>query len=347
MRFARPELLWLLLTLPLLAMWLIGGLARRRRALARFAAAPLIDKLVTGPPLGRMVFKMVLLLVASMFMILAAARPQWGTTLQQVSRQGVDVMVAIDISESMLAEDIKPSRLIKAQEEASRLLDRLSGDRVGLVAFAGSAGVLCPLTLDYNAARIFLDSLTPDMISYPGSSLASAIQAGMGAFGAEQRKFKVMVLISDGEEQVDGEGVVRAAQEAASQGMIIHAIGMGTTSGEPIPIRGRDGHVDQYKKDRDGRVVTTRLDEGTLSRISQATGGMYLPASAAEVELDRIAEAIAGMDKKEQQARLMTQYEERYQVPLCLGLAALAIEALISSRRRLGPGHAAARRKAA
>jgi len=156
-----------------------------------------------------------------------------------------------------------------------------------------------------------------------------------------------MVLFSDGEEQVDQEAVDRAVQEAAAGGMIIHTIGMGTTSGEPIPMRGRDGQIEQYKKDKDGGVVTTRLDEANLSRISQVTGGMYLPASAAEVELDRIAEALAGMDKKEQQARLMTQYEERYQVPLALGLAALAAEALISSRRRVKSGSPAARKAAA
>ena len=338
MRFARPELLWLLLVVPALAVWLLTGLARRRRALARWAAEPLIGQLTVGPPLGRMVFKAILLVVAAAFLILAAARPQWGMTLQQVTRQGVDVLLAIDISESMLAEDIKPSRLAKAQEEASRLVERLSGDRVGLVAFAGSAGVLCPLTLDYNAARIFLDTLTPDMISYPGSSLASAIRAGMKASVSEQRKFKVMVLMSDGEEQVDAQDVARAAQEAASQGMIIHAIGMGTPAGEPIPVRTREGQIAGYKKDKDGRVVTTRLDETLLSRVAQTTGGLYLPSSAAEIELDRIAEAIGGMDKKEMQQRLTTQYEERYQVPLAIGLAALIAEALIIPRRRVPAG---------
>ncbi|HZI95125.1 MAG TPA: VWA domain-containing protein [Patescibacteria group bacterium] len=347
MRFARPELLWLLLIIPVMAMWLVAGITRRRRSLERFAAGPLVGQLVTAAPLGRLVFKMILLVVGAAFLLIAAARPQWGTTLEQVSRQGVDVMVAIDISESMLAEDIKPSRLGKAQEEASRLFDRLHGDRVGLIAFAGSAGVLCPLTLDYNAARIFLDSMTPDMISYPGSSLGSAIRTAVQAFGAEQRKFKVMLLLSDGEEQVDPEEVGRAAQEAAAQGLVIHTIGLGTPSGEPIPTHGQDGQVVGYKKDRDGRVVTTRLDESTLSRISQMTGGLYLPATAAEGELDRVAEAIGGMDKKEMQARLMTQYEERYQVPLAIGLAALIAEALISGRRRVKPRAAARTAKAA
>src|SRR5262249_511438 len=155
----------------------------------------------------------------------------------------------------------KPSRLKKAQEEASRLLDRLSGDRVGLIGFAGSAGVLCPLTLDYNAARIFLDSMTPDMISYPGSSLASAIRTAAKAFGSDEKKFKVMVMRRGGEEEGEGGDVGRAAQDAAAQGVVIHTIGMGTPSGEPIPVRSRDGNIIEYKKDHDGRVVTTKLDE--------------------------------------------------------------------------------------
>ena len=335
MRFARPEFLWLLLLVPVAAVWLAWLLAGRRRALLQYAGEPLLGRLVRTASLEKMVVKTILLVTASIFLILAAARPQWGSSLQQVARQGVDVLIGIDISESMLAEDIRPNRLQKAIASASGLMDRFAGDRVGLMAFAGSAAVVCPLTLDYNAIRMFLDTLSPDMISYPGTSLTYAIRIGSQAFGAEEKKFKVMILFSDGEDQLDAEETARAAAEAAGTGLVIHTIGMGTPAGAPIPVRGKDGEITGYKKDKDGRVVTTRLDETLLSRISQTTAGVYLPATAAETELDRIAEEISGMDKKELQARLMTQYEERFQVPLALGIAALAAEALLSNRRRL------------
>ncbi|HEY3176153.1 MAG TPA: VWA domain-containing protein [Candidatus Polarisedimenticolia bacterium] len=337
MRFARPELLWALLLLPVLAFWLAAQLVRRRRALREFAAEPLLSRLVRSASMEKLVIKSILLVVAALFLILAACRPQWGSSLQQVTRQGVDVLLAIDVSESMLAEDIKPSRLAKAIEESSRLLDRLTGDRVGLVAFAGAAGVACPLTLDYNAVRIFLDDLSPDMISYPGTSIAEALRAAAKVFGPEQRKFKVMVILSDGEEQVEEAEVEEAAKEAASQGLVIHALGVGTPSGGPIPIRSPSGEITGYKKDQQQRVVTTRLDETLLARLSELTGGRYLPATAAESELDHIAEEIAGMDKKEMQARLTTQYEERFQIPLAIGLAALIAEALLSGRAKAEP----------
>lgn len=336
MRFARAEYLWLLLLVPAIAAALGLARARRRRYLARFADLALVDKLVRtgGPHVG--VIKIVLVSLAATFLVLAAARPQWGSTLEQVSRKGVDLLIGIDISESMLAEDVKPNRLQKAREESSRLLDRLQGDRVGLIAFAGSAGVLCPLTLDYTAVRIFLDVLAPDLISYPGTSIAEAIKRGMETFSAEERKFKVMLLFSDGEDQLDAAGVEAAARVAAEQGIVIHTVGVGTASGAPIPVRGPDGAIEGYKQDAGGRVVTSRLEETILARVSEITGGQHYAATAAETELDRVAEAIAAMDKKDLQARLMTQYEERFQIPLGAALAALLADALLTGRRRRG-----------
>ncbi|MGH9867144.1 MAG: vWA domain-containing protein, partial [Candidatus Polarisedimenticolia bacterium] len=334
MRFAQPIVLWLLALLPVLAICLAWAYRRRQRALRAFADRALLDHLVRAPGAGMAWAKGSLLVVAVGFFVLAAARPQWGATTEEVRREGVDVLVGIDISESMLAEDIAPSRLRKAQEEVSRLLEKLRGDRVGLMAFAGSAGVLCPLTLDYNAVRIFLDELTPDMISYPGTSLAMAVEVGSKAFAAEQRQHKVMILFSDGEDQLDAQEVERIATEAASQGLIIHTVGVGTPSGGPIPERTREGALIGYKKDAGGRVVTTRLDEKLLARLAEISGGLYHPATAAEGELDRLAEEIAGMDKKKLGARLTTQYEERYQVPLAIGLLVLLIDTLLTGRRR-------------
>jgi Ca-activated chloride channel family protein len=343
MRFARPEMLWLLALVPALAAWLAWGLVRRTRALRAFAEPVLLERLVQAPGRGLLLAKGALLVTAVTLFVLAAARPQWGATTEQVRRHGVDVLVGIDISESMLAEDLAPSRLRKSQEEVSRLLEKLQGDRVGLMAFAGSAGVLCPLTLDYNALRLFLDELSPTLISHPGTSLSMALAVASQAFDAQQRQHKVVILFSDGEDQIDAAEVERVAQEVASQGLVVHAVGVGTPSGGPIPERGRDGAITGYKKDKDGRVVTSRLDEKMLARVAEITGGTYQPASAAEGEIDRLAEVIAGMDKKEMSARLTTQYEERYQVPLALGLLALVVDTFLTGRRRVR----AARRAAA
>lgn len=341
MRFGNPEALWLLLLVPVVAVWLGLGLRARRRALERFAAGPLVGRLVQACSTEVRVVKVLLMTGGFLFLVLALARPQWGTSLEQVARKGVDLIIGIDISESMLAEDIEPNRLRKSLEGASRLLDRLEGDRVGLLAYSGSSGVLCPLTLDYNAVRMFLDTLEPNMISYPGTSLASALESGIEAFGDGERKFQVMVLFGDGEDQIDAADVEKAAADAAQKGIIVHTVGVGSPSGAPIPERSERGVIIGYKKDTEGRVVTTRLQENTLMRIAEITGGGYHPASAAELELDRIAEAIGSMDKKEMQARLMTQFEERFQLPLAIGLAALLTDAFLSGRRRQRRGRIA------
>lgn len=334
MRFARPELFWLLLPVALMATGLGLMLSRRRQALQRFVGARFMDRLVEAASIDVRILKIVLLSLGLVFLVVAMARPQWGATAQQISRRGVDVLIGIDISESMLAEDIKPNRLGKSIQEASGLLDRLDGDRVGLLAFAGAGGVLCPLTLDYGAVRMFLDTLTPDMISFPGTSLSDGLRAGIEAFSTEERKFKVMVIFSDGEDQTNSAAVKKAAQDAADQGIIINVIGVGTPDGAPIPERSETGDITGYKKDGRGRVVTTRMDESLLAMTSTATGGKYFRASAVEAELDRIAEAIAGMDKKEMQSRVATQFEERFQFPLGLGLLLLFVESFLSNRRR-------------
>jgi Ca-activated chloride channel family protein len=334
MRWANPSAFWLLPIVPVVAFWLAWTLARRRRGLARFCGPQLAGRLTLSAPMEVLVIKASLLTVGILFAVVALARPQWGATLEPVARRGVDVLFGIDISESMLAEDAEPNRLLKARQEALRLLERLEGDRAGLLAFAGSAGMLCPLTLDDAALRMFLDSLAPDMISYPGSSLAEALRAGTEAFNKEERRYKVMVLFSDGEDTVDPEAAETAAKQAAQQGIVIHTIGVGSPTGAPIPVRAADGTIGDYRKDAGGRVVTTRLDESVLSRIAEIGGGSYWPATPAEEELDRVAEAIAGMEQKEMNARLTTQFEERFQIPLAAAALAFAVEALLSGRRR-------------
>lgn len=321
MRFGSAEYLHLLWLIPLLAGFFALVRHRRRVRLQRFAGHELLGRLVRSAGGERTVIRYVLFLLALTFIILAAARPMWGTRVNEVARRGVDVIIAMDTSLSMDAEDIKPSRLRKAKLEMTGLVDRLRGDRVGLVAFAGSAFVQCPLTLDHSAAKMFLDIMDTGLIPRPGTALSRAISTSVEAFRSRERKYKVLVLLTDGE---DHEGdPVAAAQAAAEEGVVIHTVGIGSPAGEPIPMRDERGNITGYKKDRQGEVVTSRLDEEALRAVASTTGGLYVRATQGEVELDSLVAEISGMEKRELQSKLHAGLEERFQYPLALALLLL------------------------
>jgi Ca-activated chloride channel family protein len=332
MRFGQPIALHLLWLVPGLLLLQLYARRAKRRDLARFGHLPTVQKLVASASSALQTAKSVLLMAAVALLVLCLARPQWGAKLEQVRRRGVDVLVALDTSMSMLAEDLKPNRLVRAKAEIESFLERLQGDRIGLVAFAGTAFVQCPLTLDYGAARLFLEGMDVDLLPRPGTAIAEAIRAGLRAFPPEQRKHKVMVLITDGEDF--GADPVPAAREAHEQGVVIYTIGIGAGAGEPIPLRDRRGRLTGYKKDRQGRVVSTRLNESILERIALAAGGKYFRASAGGLELERIAEEIGSMEQRELASTVYMQFEDRFQVFLPLPLALLLAEALLSDRKR-------------
>ncbi|HXI02176.1 MAG TPA: VWA domain-containing protein, partial [Candidatus Saccharimonadales bacterium] len=318
MRFAEPMVLWALAGVPLLALVMAVSIVRRRRALELLAGRALLDRMVTQVSVHRRVLKACLACAGAAFLILALARPQWGMSPEPVSRRGVDVVLAVDVSSSMLAEDIRPSRLDKARSDATRLLDLLKGDRVAVVAFAGSAATLCPLTLDHGAARLFIDALSPDILGEPGTSFPTAMSEIASAYDQKERRFRTAVIFSDGEDQEGG--LDRAISDAADAGIIIHTVGVGTTAGGPIPLRRPDGSVSGYKTDAAGKVVTTRLQEEALAKIAEATHGIYVAATPGGGEIDRIAKAIDSMEDREMQQKLLTRYEERFQIPLAFGL---------------------------
>ena len=343
MRFADPLVLWALLGAPLLAVVMILLIRRRRRALESLIAPALQERMVAAVSTDRRLVKAGVACAAAAFLTLALARPQWGVSLESVARRGVDVVIAVDVSASMLAEDLAPSRVAKARSEASSLIDRLEGDRIGVVAFSGSAAILCPLTLDHAAARIFVDALEPGVVSRAGTSLGTALEEIAAAFGGREKRFRTAVILGDGEDlEGDWDG---ALAQAAEGGVVIHTVGVGTAAGGPIPLRDEQGRVTGYKEDREGRIVTTRLEEAALARIAERTGGLYLPASPGEGEIERIAEKIGAMDKRDIQQRLLTRFEERFQVPLALAIFLIVVEALIPERRRaarIGASKAAA-----
>ena len=332
MRFARPELLWTLAALPLLALLAVWLGRWRRRALRRLGDPATLGRLSSAPGAERRAAHLALLLLGIAALSVAMARPQWGTRLEEVRRRGIDLVMVVDVSRSMLAQDVRPSRLEQAKEALGELIDRLPGDRVGLVGFAGSAQVFCPLTLDHAAARIFLDILDPTMIPEPGTALGQAIRKAAALFESGEQKYKVMILFTDGEDQ-DTEPL-EAAREAADAGILVFTVGVGTLAGEPIPLKDDSGKVVDYVRDEGGQVVTSRLDVALLEEIARVSGGTYFPATPGQQELERIVEEVSGMDQKELSSRLATNMEDRFQLPLLGAIALLAAEAVLARRRR-------------
>ena len=247
-----------------------------------------------------------------------------------MKRRGLDIVVAMDVSLSMYAEDIKPNRLARSKAEIGKFVDQLGGDRVALVAFAGDAFLQCPLTSDYSAFRIFLDVLDPNLIETPGTDIASAIEASAKAFDPTDRKYRVLLLLTDGE---DHSGLAeKAAEEAAKNGVIIYTVGIGLPSGVPIPLKDENGVV-SYKKDAEGNIVASRMDPDLLKKIAQLTGGKFYHAEPGHYELLDVLKEINNMEKRETDADKFTRFEDRYQWPLAIALLLLAIEMLISDRR--------------
>ncbi len=332
MRFAAPEYLYGFIVIAALAvfMWIVAR--RKRRLLETFADRSLLAGLIQNySPIKRR-YKIAFLFLALSFLVLCLARPQFGTHMEMLKREGQDIMIVVDCSASMLAEDMKPNRIERAKQEVRGMLARMKGDRAGLVAFAGSAFVQCPLTLDYSAAQMFVDVLDVDLIPTPGTNLAEAISVATAGFVVKERKNKVMIVITDGEDF--GEGLDQAINEAKIAGVRIYSIGIGRPEGEPIPIRNVRGEMVGYKKDQRGELILTRLDEVNLQKAAAETEGRYYHASQGEIALDQIYEDIASMDKKELADMLLTQYEDRYQYILPLAIVFLAGEAVLSERRR-------------
>ena len=331
MHLANSQFLYLFWILPLLTIFFVWSFRQRRRALLRFADASLLGQLIRGVSQWKRRLKVTTFLLFVFFVILALLRPQWGTKLETVRRTGVDVVIALDTSLSMETQDVVPGRLEKAKHEIRALIDALQGDRVGLVVFAGTSLVNCPLTIDQNAVKLFLDVVDTQAIPRPGTNIGDAIRRGIQAFDARDRRHKVMILVTDGE-SLEGDPQA-AAEEAKQSGVVIYSIGVGTAAGEPIPLRDEKGSVTGYKKDEAGSVVVSRLDEGSLRQISATTGGQYYRATPAEEEVEKIFQAVAGMDKKEFESKVYLTYVDRFQIPLGIALFFIFVESLISDAK--------------
>jgi len=336
-RFAQPDMLYLLLLVPVLIIIWITGNRRRRIARERFGEPDLVKRLSPDYSPGRMSVKFFLRLLALVFAVLTVARPQFGSRLEQVKREGVEVIIALDVSNSMLAEDITPSRLERAKQAIAQLVDQLRDDRIGLILFAGDAYTQIPVTNDYLSAKMFLESAGPDAISKQGTAIGAAINLGIRSFSPESDKSRALIIITDGENHEDD--AVEAARAAAGKGIVIHTIGIGSPDGSPIPLKAGGGS--DYLKDGDGNTVISKLDEKGLQEIASVTGGRYVRANNTSLGLNEIYNDIGRMKKSEADTVMYTEYNDQFLVPAAIMFILLAIDVLLTDRknhilRRLG-----------
>jgi len=332
-RFLYPQLLFGLLVIPLIILIYIYFFNKKNRDLERFANRMILPKITPSLSLKKQYVKALLITLSLFFLIVSLARPQFGTKMEVIKRKGIDLMIVLDVSKSMFAEDIAPNRLIRAKMEISKIIDRLQGDRVGLVIFSGIPFVQCPLTVDYAAAKLMLEIIHPDLIPVPGTNLSHAIELAQKAFvDTLDQKSKVMILISDGEDH-QGE-IEKIAQKAADKGIKIFTVGIGSIEGVPIPDYDKNGNKIGLKKDRKDNIVVTKLNEMVLEKIALLTDGKYLHASATDAEIHRIFEEIEKMDKQEYDAKKYSQYEERFYIPLAVSFFLLILEFLIPDKKR-------------
>jgi Ca-activated chloride channel family protein len=327
MILAEPLWLAALAALPFAAL-VFAWLARRDRdALDRLVARPLWGRVVRRTSDRWQWLRAALLLIGAAGIVVALARPQWGIVRERVEREGVDVVLVLDTSGSMATADVAPSRFFLARQALLQLVSRLEGDRFALVAFEGEAYPLVPLTLDADAVGLFLDTAEPGIVPAPGTSVGVGLAKGLSAFVDEERRNKVMVLVSDGEDlEGDVDAAVRAAKE---KGVVVQAVGVGTEAGQPVPETDADGKVTGYKRDESGNPVVSRLQMQTLEAIARGTGGQTFRITPTDTSLSRLAAAIEGLEQKSFAQEWSYRRKERFQVPLAVGLAFLAAGLLL------------------
>lgn len=335
MSFANPHMLWLLLVIPPALLAFFWWAARRRQQLlTQFIQARLLPSLTVGISATRQKISVGCLVLAVACLILALARPQWGYDWEEVRQRGLDIVVAIDTSKSMLAEDIAPNRLARAKLAALDLMKRAKTDRLGLIAFAGSAFLQCPLTIDDSAFRQSVEALDVNIIPQGGTALAEAIQTALTAY-KEGDNYKVLVLLTDGEDH--DPGGLEAAEKAAKDGLRIFTIGIGTADGELLRVKDAQGGGD-YVRDEQGNVVKSRLNDRLLQQIAAATeGGFYLPLRGAKAIDTLYDEGLAKLPKSQHQEKFVRRYHERYHWPLAAAVLLLLVEMLFPERKRERP----------
>lgn len=326
-RFAHPEFLYLFLILPALVLFYIYALIWKRRAIKRYGNPLLLKALMPDRSPKRQHLKFGFLLAAIAMLIVVVAGPQFGSKLETVKRQGIEIMVCLDVSNSMLAEDVAPNRLEKAKQMLGKLTDGFTDDKVGLIVFAGDAFTQLPITSDYISAKMFLSSINPSMVSTQGTAIGAAINLAVRSFTPSETSDKAIILITDGENHEDD--AAGAAKAAAEKGIHVNIVGMGDPKGAPIPIPGSNN----YMKDKEGNVVITKLSEQMCQEIAASGDGMYVRADNSNAALKALQKEIDKMNKSELDSKVYSEYDEQFQVFAWIALVLLIVEYLILDRK--------------
>lgn len=302
----------------------------RKNALAKFGDLKLLENLMPNVSVKRYKWKFFLILLALTSLILGIANPQIGSELKTVKRKGVEVIIALDVSNSMLAEDINPNRLTRAKRAISKLINDLNGNNIGMIVFAGEAYVQLPVTSDYASAKMFLNSINTDMVNVQGTAIGSAIELAEESFTKDNDKNKALIIITDGENHEDD--AIKLAEEVNKKGIIVSTIGLGSTKGTPIPVVDKFGRKD-YRRDNEGKVVMTKLNEDLLTKIAVSGGGEYIHAGNSNFGLNSIVDNINNMDKQEFESKVFSDYEDRFQYFIGFALFLMLLELILLERK--------------
>ena len=331
LRYENSEWLLLLIVVPIIITLFILAIRWRKKAINEFGESHMVFKLMPMASFRKLRIKFFLFCLSIIFIIIGLANPQIGSKMEEVKREGVDLMIAIDLSNSMLAEDLQPNRLMRAKQSISRLIDRLDGDRIGLVVFAGDAYVQLPITTDYSAAKLFLSTINTNIVPTQGTAIGKAIELSINSFDVSNDQNKAIIVITDGENHEDD--AIQKAKEAEEIGIFVHTIGMGSAEGGPIPIKNRYGSITSYQKDKSGNTVITKLNEEMLKEIAANGGGSYIRANSTQSSLDALFKEINRMEKKEIGSKVFTDYKDRFQWFLGIALLLLIIESLLRNTK--------------
>ncbi|MFC4636400.1 VWA domain-containing protein [Dokdonia ponticola] len=321
---------WLLLAIPVIILLFLGVLFWQRAAQKRFADSTLLKKLSPERSLFKPALKIFVISLAIFFLVIALVNPKMGTKLETVKREGVDLVFAIDVSKSMLAEDIAPNRMEKSKQLVTQIINNLGSDRIGIIAYAGSAYPQLPITTDYSSAKLFLSQMNTDMLSSQGTAIREAIELAKTYYNDEEQTNRVLFIISDGEDHVGESSNI--AEQANQEGIRIFTIGVGETTGGPIPLK-RNGIVQSYKKDQNGETVITKLDEQTLKDIASEANGEYIYGKNTDEVTEKVKEVLNGMNKKEFEAKQFADFKDQFQWFLGAGLLLLFLDIFLLDRK--------------
>ncbi len=328
--FEYSYVLYFLLLVPAFALIFILSRLWRRKLLSKFGNRDLLNSHIKSESGFKAYLKFILAMLGLIFLIITLANPRVGTKLNEAKREGIDIVIGLDISKSMTAEDVKPNRLERAKQSISNLLDKLETDRIGMIIFAGSANVLFPLTNDYSAAKLFLSTIDPEFISEQGTAIGEAISIASEKFKTNEKQKKALILITDGENHEDF--AMTAASEAADKGFVIFTVGIGSLEGAPIPIY-TNSNISGYLKDDDGKTVISKLNGDVLRELAEKGGGKFIRSFRTEPDLQDLINQIDKMEKKQFESKKFAQYDSKYQYFLLVSLFFFVLDALIMFRK--------------